>query len=169
MWNREIKFFWDECFPGVFAGKRLSAARGSPSIKGAGSVDQHHTPSAMAQVIWYICVFIFVGCPWSATSVDLVAQPLINTQRNVQSFYLPIGAPRSGLSAPPLPGGSNIIPETNEEEDDNKVNDGPTVALRHGGALGSVKLSRWTKRPIYHFLGMPYAKAPIGDLRFKVS
>lgn len=45
----------------------------------------------------------------------------------------------------------------------------PVVELPGLGRLrGSTTQSAWTNRRIYQFLGVKYAEAPIGELRFKV-
>lgn len=45
----------------------------------------------------------------------------------------------------------------------------PVVELPGLGRLrGSVTQSAWSGRKIYQFLGVKYAEAPIGELRFKV-
>lgn len=44
----------------------------------------------------------------------------------------------------------------------------PVVPTKYGNVLGSVELSRKGKA-FHSFRGIPYAKAPIGNLRFKIN
>lgn len=44
---------------------------------------------------------------------------------------------------------------------------GPTVYTPYGALKGIKSISRGGKE-FYEFLGIPYAKAPLGDLRFEV-
>uniref|UniRef100_T1GNS1 Carboxylesterase type B domain-containing protein n=1 Tax=Megaselia scalaris TaxID=36166 RepID=T1GNS1_MEGSC len=41
------------------------------------------------------------------------------------------------------------------------------IELKHGGSLIGTNLKSYKGRQIRSFLGIPYAKPPIGDLRFK--
>lgn len=43
------------------------------------------------------------------------------------------------------------------------------IKLNHGGSLKGIELKTETGRSIRSFLGIPYAKAPVGELRFKVK
>lgn len=44
-----------------------------------------------------------------------------------------------------------------------------TVKTKSGEIEGKDSKSLFDKRPFHSFRGIPYAKPPIGDLRFKVS
>lgn len=44
------------------------------------------------------------------------------------------------------------------------------VNLTDLGVLqGSVEMTKWTRTPIYRFLGVKYAESPSGNRRFKVK
>lgn len=46
----------------------------------------------------------------------------------------------------------------------------PIVRLPQLGLLrGSTTTTKWTKRSVYQFLGVPYGEAPSGKRRFKVN
>ena len=44
-----------------------------------------------------------------------------------------------------------------------------TVKTESGYVRGQTELTLLEKQPFYAFKGIPYAKPPIGDLRFKVN
>lgn len=44
-----------------------------------------------------------------------------------------------------------------------------TIETKYGQIRGFKRTSLFEKVDFYSFLGVPYAKAPISDLRFKVS
>lgn len=44
----------------------------------------------------------------------------------------------------------------------------PTVIIEQGKLRGKI-CKDYNGRPFYSFQGIPYAKPPVGDLRFKVS
>lgn len=48
------------------------------------------------------------------------------------------------------------------------LDDALHVTLSHGGSLVGIKLVSEKSRDIRSFLGVPYAKPPVGSLRFEV-
>lgn len=50
-----------------------------------------------------------------------------------------------------------------------QFDESPTVKTKSGELLGKISTTLLDKRKFYSFQGIPYAKAPIGQLRFRVS
>ena len=50
----------------------------------------------------------------------------------------------------------------------NTINDGPIVEVQQGSVQGIIQYSQAGKE-YYAFLGIPYGKSPIGNLRYKVQ
>lgn len=48
-------------------------------------------------------------------------------------------------------------------------NESPIVKTKSGELLGKVSTTLLDQRKFYSFQGIPYAKAPVGPLRFRVS
>lgn len=55
----------------------------------------------------------------------------------------------------------------NKEE--TKIEPYKTVSTEYGMVRGRLETSYLNQKPYYSFKGIPYAKPPIGELRFKVS
>lgn len=49
------------------------------------------------------------------------------------------------------------------------ADDRPIVKTKNGLIRGTIKTSKNNQRPFAAFEGIPYAKPPIGDLRFEVG
>lgn len=50
-----------------------------------------------------------------------------------------------------------------------KFDESPTVKTKSGELLGKISTTFLDKRKFYAFQGIPYAKPPLGLLRFRVS
>lgn len=53
--------------------------------------------------------------------------------------------------------------------DVNRLDEYKVVNTEHGLVRGKLNTTFLEAKPYYYFKGIPYAKAPIGELRFKVS
>ena len=153
----EIKLLGDECCIARVFGRGAECRIEETANKRGRPCSISHQKT-MARIWWYTSFLIFVWSAWLARSSDTEDVTLDETTRH--SFFL-------SKEDPLLPGGANFNHELGEEADEEKeIN--PVVRLQQGYVLGSVTLSRWTGRPIYQFRGIPYAKSPVGDLRFRV-
>lgn len=85
------------------------------------------------------------------------------------SLVLGLVAVATASSWRDIPVIKNWLDEISADEADTfaDINSPPIVTIKNGSIQGQMRLAGLTK-PVYRYLSIPYAKAPVGDLRFEV-
>lgn len=69
---------------------------------------------------------------------------------------------------PPVVVNSHILPDERTEIPTQNTDDSPVVYTEYGGLRGRKQFTLFENKAYFAFKGIPYAKPPLAELRFKV-